>query len=586
MSFKHRTNDHPSHRVGASLARALGLSLLVGGLAVGTGCDSTATLFPQKVNFQRAMIVSAYPGLKNADGSWKRQCGPGPVTGIITNVALLSTQRKTSTDSSETEDRDLSIRPGDVIDTRVVEGSLPDDINLTHEGHLDYTLDCLEPQPARATGSDCQARGGTVPSVQLDQVTYVDYAARRAGQDIMILIDQSGSTSGLVDATKNNIEAHTGNFEIPSNFGSLASDGTNLRLAAARRLIRTLNSEDRFGVLAFGEDINLKVPCQDAQGDVQTDLDLCFGARNTDIWLQGDKSLDSLAGTGQGRSNMWVAVDKAYEFLKNRTLTKEDKERGVHIVVLTDGPDTCSQSENRGACQAACSTTDEQTVLNKIETDFNDPNALKIHVHFIQFESRGYTGRDPRQLEVSCYSGGQYQYVNSNQFSSTNVTPLQEALETAVINVRYMLMGYWQLASEVPAYQNNAAAPTGTLPGSLYALSGLLKVKPSSNMVKTERPFPFDVGQGELADSATNWDRRPVVRKPCTAATDCGAAAGAGGACTIICSEETLTCPGTDPSAGITAPDTFSCVQPSGSDGSCCQGQCIGLGESCATCTQ
>jgi len=583
VSFKHCTQDHHPRRARTLAARALGLSLLVGGLAVGTGCDSTATLFPQKVNFQRAMIVSAYPGLKKNDGTWARQCGPGQVSGIITNVALLSTQRKTADGASGGVDSDLSIRPGDVIDTRVVQGGLPDDINLTNEGHLEYDLDCLEPQPARGTGDSCQARGGTVPSAQLDEVTYVDYAERRAGHDIMILVDQSGSTSGLVDATAGNIEARTGDFEIPPNFGSLASDATNIRLTAARRLIRTLNSEDRFGVLAFGEDINLDVPCQDAQGDVAGDLELCFGARNTDIWF-GQTGLDGLAGSGKGRSNLWVAVDRAYDFLKNRDLSADEKKRGMHIVVLTDGPDTCSQSENRGACQAACSNTSAQDVLSKIESDFGDPNALKIHVHFIQFESRGYAGRDPRQIEVACYSGGQYQYLNSNQFSSVQTTALQEALETAVINVRYMLMGYWQLASEVPAYQNNAAPPTGTLPGSLYAMSGLLKVKPSSNMVKTERPFPFDVGQGELAETATNWDRRPVVRKPCTGATDCGAAAGAGGPCTIICSEETLVCPGSDPAAGITAPDTFACVQSSGDDGYCCAGDCIGLGQTCASC--
>jgi Mg-chelatase subunit ChlD len=586
VSSKHCTQDPTPRRLGAAAAGALGLLLLVGGPAVGTGCDSTATLYPQKVNFQRAMIVSAYPALQKTDGSWVRQCGPGQVSGLITNVALLSTQRKTATDSATSEDRDLSIRPGDVIDTRVVQGGLPDDINLTNEGNLGYALDCLEPQPARQTGDSCQGRGGTVPSATLDEVTYVDVAARRAGQDLMILIDQSGSTSGLVDSAHGNIEARTGDFVIPNDFGALASDASNLRLAAARRLIRTLNTEDRFGVLAFGEDINLKVPCQDAQGDITSDLDLCFGKRNTDIWLSGDKSIDSLAGTGQGRSNLWVAVDRAYEYLKSRPRTAEERKRGNHIVVLTDGPDTCSQSENRGACQSACSNTTEADVVAKIESDFNDPNAVKIHVHFIQFESRGYPGRDARQIEVSCVSGGQYQYVNSNQFSSIQTTALQEALETAVINVRYMLMGHWQLASEVAAYQNNATSPTGTLPGSLYGMSGLLEVKPSSNMVKTTRPFPFDIGQGELAETATNWDRRPVVRKPCTTATDCGAAAGSGGACTIICSEETFVCPGDDPAAGITAPDTFACTLPTGDSGYCCQGDCIGNAQSCASCDE
>lgn len=578
MSSNHVIPSRPIRRR-ALTQGVVGASLLLTGLAFSTGCDSTATLFPQKVNFQRAMIVGAHPAMKKSDGTWVRQCGPGVVDGLITDVALISTQRRTASDATGEEDRDLSIRPGDVIDTRVVEGGLPDDINLTNEGKLGFSLDCFEPQPARAVGSECASRGGTVPSATLDEVRYVDYGQRRAGHNVLVLIDMSGSMSGIVDTANGNIEGRPGDFIPSGTFGDYASDSQNHRLAATRRLLRALNTEDRVGVIAFGEKGGIYVPCTEAQGDLQGDLGLCFGKRNTDIWL-GTGGIDQLIGIAEGRSNLWQAVDTAYSYLRGL----DDRNRTNHVIVLTDGPDTCSQTENRGACQSACSATDQAQVLNRIETDANDPNAPKVHVHFVQFESLGYPGRDPRQMEIACASGGQYQYLNSNQFPRAQLSQFQEALETAVINVRYMLMGHWQLATSVPAYTSNAAAPTGTLPGSLYAESGIFTVKASTNMVKTDKPYPFDVGQGELATSATSWDRRPTVRKPCTSEIDCGAAPGAAGSCTIICSDETLTCPGNPPATGVTAPDTFACDLPGGASGFCCQGTCEAVGTVCATC--
>lgn len=573
------SSNHVSPSRPLPFAASLGLAAVLVLTLVGSGCDSTATLFPQRVNFQRAMVVGAYPAVERPDGTWRRQCSPGAVDGLITNLALISTQRNVASDVTGEEDRDLSIRPGDVISTRVVGGGLPDDINLSNTGNLALALDCIEPQPARATGETCQARGGTVPSATIEAMRYVSHTQRREGHNVMVLIDQSGSISGLVDNSKDNIEAGSGTFVPPPNFGDLASDPNNFRLSAARRFIRTLNTEDRFGVLAFGEALPLRVPCSDALGNVSNDLDLCFGKRNTDIWLS-QAGIDTLIGQASGRSNLWQAVDTAYSYLEGL----DDRVRSNHIIVLTDGPDTCSQTENRGACQSACSSIDHQTVLSRIEAAQSDPNAVPVQVHFVQFESLGYPGRDARQVEVACVSGGQYQYINSNAFPRLQPQQFQEALETAVINVRYMLMGHWELASTVPAYVSDAGAPTGTVRGSLYALSGLFTIRSTANMTTTDRPFVFDIGQGEQAGSAVNWDRRPIVRKPCTATTDCGAAAGAGGPCTIICSDETLTCPGDPPSAGITAPDTYACDLDGGGSGFCCEGTCEAVGTVCAAC--
>ncbi len=565
MRFDHGMSDRPLPR--RALLPGASLALLASAGMIASGCDSTATLFPQKVLFSRAMIVSAYPAQERADGTWARQCGAGAVDGIITNVALISTQRKDG-------DNDLQIRPGDVIDTRTVEGGLPDDINLTNEGHMALAVDCIDPQPhPNPSGDGCQ---GAQPSFALDQTTYQAHTERDTGHNVLLLLDQSGSISGLVDADHGNIENRTGDFVVPSNFGELASDGSNVRLSAARRFIRTLNDEDRFGALAFSEKLGIQVPCSEAQGDLQADLDACFGKRNTDIWLS-TSGLDSLIGRAEGRSNLWDAVAYSYDYLR----ALDDTKRSNHIIVVTDGPDTCANSLSMGTCQFACSNTSHQDVLAKIEADLADPNAPRIHVHFIQFESLGYPGRDPRQVEVSCVSGGQYQYLNTNQFPSAQPTQFQEALETAIVNVRYMLMGHWELASAVPAYVNNA----GTPPGSLYALNGLLTVKTSSQMVLQDKPFPFNVGQGAGAENASVWDRRPSLRKPCTSETECGAAAGTASACSVVCSPETMTCAGFPRDQAFTAPNFYACAASGGGEGFCCEGACETTG-TCAVCTE
>jgi len=569
-------HDHGSHRrPHERAARKHGLTALALGLTGAifllASCDSTAKIFPRKVFFDRAMIVSANPATKDSQGNWVRQCDPGPAEGIIANVAFISTQRNDETD------RDLGIRPGDVIDSRVIQGGLPDDINLTNEGNLSLSVDCIDPQPhPNPSGPACQ---GATPSFNLEQVRYAaNNASRTAGHNILILIDESGSISGIVDPARDNLEARPDSFPVPGNFGQLGSDRANLRIATVKRLIRNLNPDrDRFGVLAFSETFSsqMRVPCTESQGDLRGDLDACFGARNTDIWT-AQAGLDSL-NDAAGRSPLWRAVDFAYSYLRE----KDDRTRGNHIIVLTDGPDTCSVSEAMTPCESACSTTGVEDVLNKIKADQANPNAPAIRVHFVQFESIGYPGRDPRQVEVSCVSGGHYQHINSNAFPRAQTGPFEDALSTAILNIRYMLSGHWELASGVPAYASPAAPPTGTRPGSLYALNGLLTVGRSTRMVGADTPFPFGIGQGAQADQAPNWDRRPVLRKPCTTDAECGASGTAEG-CTIICSSETFTCPGG--ATGITAPDTFPCTPSAGGSGFCCEGECLGAGGLCPAC--
>lgn len=552
----------PTTRTGPFFASLLACASLA-------ACDSTATIYVTSAQFSQLQIVSAYPAKKQANGSWERVCGTGVADGLITNTIFQSTQRRDQT--SANADLDLSIRPLDVIQTRVVDGSSPDDINLSNVGNLSVDLGCIN--PANTSGT-CQ---GAVASSTLDKVRYAaNTPDRQTTHNVMVLIDQSGSITGLVK---------DGSFkearevpQLPPNFLEVASDRNNLRLSVAKRLLRTLNVNDQPGLLAFGEQNGLQVPCSLAVQDLQTDLQTCFGARNRDIWFDAQKGIDGLAGKTGGRSNLWLAVKTSYDFLR----AKNDRQRSNHIIVLTDGPDTCA-GENRDSCQTPCTTADFAALSDQVEADHADPNAPKIHIHFVQFESQGYPGRDPRQVELSCVSGGHYQFINSNQFPRVQTQTFQDALDRAVTNVRYSLMGHWELASSVPIYQSNAGGGAGVPAGNLYGLEGQIVVRRSANLTQTglELTFPFGFGiSPNPGETIPNWDRRPTVRKPCGGFADCGAG-GAPGACEVVCSPESLVC--ANGAAPSTMPDLALCSPTDGTSGFCCAGQCKTSGD-CAAC--
>jgi hypothetical protein len=401
----------------------------------------------------------------------------------------------------------------------------------------------------------------------------------------MVLIDQSGSVNGLVRDSVSS--ADPGGFKeerdppsFPPNFRDVASDPDNLRLGVTKGLLRTLNDADQVGVLGFSEQTGLVVPCAASVGDPQADLASCFGAQSREIWFGPADGINGLAGRGGGRSNLWLAVKTAYDFLR----AKGDHVRSNHIIVLTDGPDTCA-GEGRGSCQTPCLTSDFSALSEQVVADRDDPARPKIQVHFVQFESLGYPGRDPRQVELSCVSGGHYQFINSNRFSRAQSHDFQTAFGRAVVNIRHALMGHWELASAVPVYASHGGGGAGVPPGDLYGLEGLLVIKPSSNLIASgvETSFPFGFGIApNPAESTPDWDRRPTVRKPCGGFTFCGAS-DSPGACEVVCSPETLTClSGSTPTP---QPDLAQCSPSQGVSGFCCGGSCQ-TGGTCASCSQ
>jgi Mg-chelatase subunit ChlD len=546
---------------------ALGAPLALALLAA--GCDTNARFNINKRVFDKAVAVSTVPAKQAADGSFVPQCGGGEVDGFLVNVALLGTEFKGGPAGDAAKDKDRSIRPADIINTLDVDGAATTDIRLSGTTNLGFTVDCIDPLP----DADPVGCGG-VPNagVQIDDIQYEQFAASRSVRhNVLILVDMSGSIKGWVDKTSLKEESPGSCCDLPQKLNEVASDFYSLRVAAVREFISDLNADDHFGLIGFGEGVPsgdlVEVPCklpevEDSSWEVK--LDKCFGAANDEIWIRG---VNELQGGVAGRSTLWDALDKAYGWLKNRNQLK----RTNHILVITDGPDTCESGENFGSCQAPCpSAVGYQTLLDRLAADVGTPNVPQIHIHFVQFESLGYPGRDPRQMDVACRSGGLYQHINSNELSKFNETAFQLALRDAVSSVRLSLMGYWRVAVGAPVFGSNSGFPGGVPMGSGYGLGGQLTVKEGSRLVARDEPFFFGSGQGQ-------WDTRLSVRKACGTKVDCGAEAAAPSDCTVICSQETLTCPNGD--AGVSLPDTVSCLE---STGICCGGVCEqGAGATC-----
>ena len=194
------------------------LALMVLALAGTTACDSTAKITPQRLRFKDLRVVSAVPAtLDPVTNQWVRSCKDDSGEGIIVNVALTSTQR---TSTGGTTDTDTSIRPGDVIDLRVVDGPLDDDIQVK-QGTVTLDLDCVDaiPDDNLATCGAGTSNAGVPmnsPHVSYEAYATIDGSANLADQrdaarttphNVMLLIDQSGSMGGLVNLSTEPIGA-------------------------------------------------------------------------------------------------------------------------------------------------------------------------------------------------------------------------------------------------------------------------------------------------------------------------------------------------------------------------------------------
>jgi len=211
-------------------------------------------------------------------------------------------------------------------------------------------------------------------------------------------------------------------------------------------------------------------------------------------------------------------------------------------VVVGDGPDTCGPSTDLSQCSNQCMSynTSYETVRDHI-LEQEPPD--RIPVHFVQMEAKGYPERDPRQQEVACLTGGQYNFINTFDIPQG---ALQDVLNKKLMRIRYTFRGYWR------GTVNLATMKKGNDPkvGYLYALEGVGKVVPGEDglLVSKDDVFAFKVGTIDTEGVEEFVDNRVVVRKECDPGVDTCPADEKYNQCSTLkhwCDDQTLTCKST-----------------------------------------
>lgn len=556
-------------------------------LAVVLACNYHWSLVPTtfQLGDEPMRLVSAFPAAKAEDGSWQPIClGERPAEGILLHLIFQGT---TETGG----DNDLGIRPGDVVATVGV--SEPRDVlgegKTVIADDFQVTIDCIEryPDPDIGSNRDCQGLsnpGGAtnVPPVDFRYVSDLP-PARYMGRDpsgglvgVAILVDLSGSIKGFVDPVTK-ADVHPQAQDISSSREN-ATDPDFTWIAAVRNFLRSLNAKDRSIVFRFGESTTgapTKVVCFDRDGNTpeQTLRERCYSADRglvLDSHTVGNvlqkPELDKLQfyPEGPGRSPLWAAVDEVYEFMKGRT---GDEVR--HIIVLNDGPDTCSRSSPDfrpfygKTAMGICSNVAYESFRDKVVADLQDTAKPKIHIHFVQIQSAGYLDRDMRQQEIACLTGGSYQFINARDpvpfVSTTGSVALQDALTEALMRVRYSLVGVWRMAIALP----DLAQPP--MRGVIYSIKGTVKMKGRSNSLSGIDQFLYLMVGDASNQRLASLDRRAAVRIPCSGPSDCGWLNEP----VPDCREQA--CLNTDKICGFAA---VADEQHCGTNGICCNGWC------------
>ncbi|MEC9072299.1 MAG: hypothetical protein VX938_07980, partial [Myxococcota bacterium] len=291
----------------------------------------------------------------------------------------------------------------------------------------------------------------------------------------------------------------------------------------------------------------------------------CFGTDHQ-RWLDEDSGFPAIP-PGAGRANLWEAVSLAYDFLRDGTHGHEPQTRGNHIVVLTDGPDTSSYSEDLGACQSGEAEITVEDLLKEIADEDIKAGGVDVAMHFVQFEARGYVGPDPRQQEAACATGGHHRFIDSEGLSPGG-DELGDAILEALLSIRHAWTGSWQIPVEDAPF-------AGLDAGSIYALSGSVAFDESLCLSETDGTYE---GREASIGAEGSWDQRPLVRRPCVLGADCGGPEAEEGSCHRVCSPETGLCPGG--AFGYDLRDGAPCFD--GGPGNCCAGACVvGFCEGC-----
>lgn len=393
--------------------------------------------------------------------------------------------------------------------------------------------------------AECDAPvAGTLPVAEVDYLS-LGADARPQGQEhgVVLLLDESGSVSGLVDDVSCREGMYFQDAELTP--ASCASDRERSRYDVARRILDALPREVPAIVFQFaehgtGED-GLRLIC-----DLPEPLDYQHDAERREHCWSKDRGLalahdvqdayvDLAQQGGGGRSNLWQAVDSARRWLG------EVPGRTGHVIVLTDGPDTCSPTSDEFThclpadsgplLQPPCAGGENtNTTWEQTRRAFDEAPG-DVQVSFVHYPSVAHPEPDPRMAEMACLTGGQY----------LRTEPLDGELDglEAVIP---SLLGHWQLRLDPEA----AGDLMGALPaGHAWTLEGWLSYASS---VPSREPVALEV-VGAFG----------VVAKRCRTNAQCGAGASS---CGVRCDLDSGLCRMRSDGAGCSG------------GGVCCEGRC------------
>lgn len=430
--------------------------------------------YPDPLVLDDLHVLAATPVTKTGASDYAAACRApgGDVDGMRLNVLLQGT----AVGHSSTNDRDLSLRPG----IELKGGQVITEEAVTQE-LFELAIECLEQLPDSAPKT-CQSNI-SADKLNIQKVDYFRYHKGPGAGPVAlaIVIDMSGSMKGLThpfppyneDTFLNVTQAMPEGF----SFSGLATDSDGSRISAVETLVKTLNSDDKLIIFTFKEGQNgVDVVCElpgEPDAEYYDNKHECFGTNRSLVLgagggpggIVGAGALGALKGDERGRSPLWSAVQEAYGFLDSR---HDIEDHFKHVLVITDGPDTCSASPDLNQCTGLCMqyNVEYEVVRDQVEAL---PLEERIPVHFVQMAAKGYPEQDPRQQEIACLTGGQYIFVNALDIPKDS---LLNVMETTLRRIRYTFWGYWRFALELSVMDKQYMPDVGWL----HAVEGSGKI--------------------------------------------------------------------------------------------------------------
>ncbi len=602
---------------------------ITGGLA---SCDSTAkftlpdrkfyaieavTAFPAAIDAQGKVIgrvcgaplldTNGQPPVGDADGQPVVEPAPADANGFEVTANFMSSSLVKPACAS---DSDNSIKEGELVNLTRVQTTTPATVTV---GNFEFDARCVASQTDLSGCTDA-----AVP-LQASSVVYKNIVNRCDPGNVQgtlvnvaLVMDNSGSMKGNVD--KNTLKEDAEGYYQPSTppLTNVASDWSGLRFNASTSFIDSLNANDRIVGYLFDENgpsiassdsyvcdgsgnpsfdgaacrpdnpSSCPAPGTCDQDPTQTNDSykialadaecLAFGS-NSGKRLDLENGIDLKRNTATGRASLWKTIDNAFSFLAGGGANCPDGSfgalNGMHIVVVTDGPDTCVDSDDfsytslkdptSGKCRTKCATADatwKALVLRMAKARY------PVHVHFIQFQAPGYKDPDPRMMEMACRTDGTYQFINSENFNKSASSGFSDALARAVNRVRNGLSGTWRVGYKWTSIPTESEFPKGAI----RAVDGDFVFADSKFDSLDPAVHELDVNSWRFTINGEE-DRRVLMRMPCASDADCG---GSGDNCSANHCADGGVC------ISVPAPNG----EPCGTNGTCRNGACT-AGQTC-----